>query len=345
MNDELSQRLQAYVVERLPDEENPRVRALERIHGGASRETYRFRLSLGAGPEQRGRPLILRRDPPGSCIETDRRNEFEAYRAFADTSLGVPVPEMLWLEEDERWLEHPFFVMQEITGYEASPVAITQPPYADHAEAYGREKYEILGRIARAKPERIGILSHFTAPAPADCWQRELARWEEVLDEDEPGPQPIIRAAIRWLRAHPPPPPLRVGMVHGDYRTGNFLYDRRGGIHGILDWEMAHLGDPLEDLAWGLNPIWRFARDGRAGGLAPREDAIRIWERASGLRADPVALRWWEVFSCVKGQSIWMSGAHEFAAGVNQDPILVIAAWLMGNSQDRAILDALGRMS
>lgn len=102
MNDELTQRLQAYVVERLPDEENPRVRGLE----------------------------------------------------------------------------HPFFVMQEITGYEASPVAITQAPYAEHAEAYGREKYEILGRIARAEPERIGLLSHFTAPAPADCWQRELAHWE-----------------------------------------------------------------------------------------------------------------------------------------------------------------------
>ena len=345
MSDHLAQRLQAYVAQRLPDAENPRVVALERIHGGASRETYRFRLSLGEGAEQRERPLILRRDPPGSCIETDRRNEFEAYRAFADESLGVPVPEMLWLEEDERWLGHPFFVMQEITGYEASPVAISQPPYAEYAEAYGREKYEILGRIARAEPRGIGLLAHFAAPAPGDCWQRELAHWEEVLDEDEPGPQPIIRAAIRWLRAHPPPPPLRVGVVHGDYRTGNFLYDRDGGIHGILDWEMAHLGDPLEDLAWGFSPLFDFQGSGLAGGLLEREAALRIWQESSGLDVDRDALQWWEVFTAVKGQAIWLSSGREFLEGKNPDPILAIASLSMVDKQDRAALVALGRAS
>jgi len=155
----------------------------------------------------------------------------------------------------------------------------------------------------------------------------------------------VIRAAIRWCRRNPPPPPTRVGVVHGDYRTGNFLYDEEGAIRGILDWEMAHLGDPLEDLAWSLNPVWCWARDGRVGGLAPRPDAIRIWEKASGLRADPAALHWWEVFSSVKGQAIWVSSAKEFSDGKNQDPILALAAWLMGNSQDRAALHDLGHLS
>ena len=71
------------------------------------------------------------------------------------------------------------------------------------------------------------------------------------VDRNELEPQPIIRAAIRWLRANPPPPPERVSVVHGDYRVGNFLYTKEG-IHGIVDWEMAHLGDPLEDLAWSF---------------------------------------------------------------------------------------------
>ncbi|MFP8873532.1 MAG: phosphotransferase, partial [Myxococcota bacterium] len=113
----------------------------------------------------------------------------------------------------------------------------------------------------------------------------------------------------------------------------------------ILDWEMAHLGDPLEDLAWGLNPVWRFGTDDRAGGLVPREEAVRIWEAESGLRADPAALHWWEVFSSVKGQAIWVSSGREFTDGKNQDPVLALAAWLMGNSQDRAILSLLGQLS
>jgi len=339
---ELAERLARYIAHRLPGSADVRVHSLERIFGGASRETYRFVLAHTDATGEVERPLILRRDPPGSLIETERAIEFNTYRAFYGTP--VPVPEPLWLEEDSSWLDHPFFVMEELEGFEASPQAITLPPYAEHAERIAEQKWSILGKISRADPAVLGLDRLMESVALDKCGERELGYWESRIDRDEMAPQPILRAAIRWLRRNPPTPAQKRSVVHGDYRTGNFLYDADGTIRGILDWEMAHLGDPLEDLAWGLNPIWRFARDGRAGGLVPREDAIRIWERASGLCADPEALRWWEVFSCVKGQSIWLSGAHEFAAGVNQDPILVIAAWLMGNSQDRAILDALGRM-
>ena len=64
-----------------------------------------------------------------------------------------------------------------------------------------------------------------------------------MIDEDELTPQPIARAAIRWLRRSPPPHPRRLSVVHGDYRTGNFLFDAEGRIRAILDWEMCHLGD------------------------------------------------------------------------------------------------------
>jgi aminoglycoside phosphotransferase (APT) family kinase protein len=322
------------------------VSELDRIFGGASRETYRFALShrtAESGEASITRRLILRRDPPGSLIETDRAVEFGAYRAFYDTP--VPVPEPLWLEEDPRWLDHPFFVMEEISGLEASPQQITQPPYAQHAEKFARQKWGILGEISKVDPAAVGLTEVMEPVAPEECWKRELLHWEQDLDADELCPQPIIRATIRWLRRNPPPPPTTVTVVHADYRTGNFLYDADGRIHAILDWEMAHLGDPLEDLAWSLNPVWRWAGDERAGGLVSRNEAIRIWEEASGLRADAEALRWWEAFSSVKGQAIWVSGAQQFTAGKNQDLILALSAWLMGNSQDRAALDTLGHLS
>jgi len=105
-----------------------------------------------------------------------------------------------------------------------------------------------------------------------------------------------------------------------------------------------HLGDPLEDLAWSIDPVWRWAGDERAGGLVERERAIEIWERAVGRSADRDSLHWWELFSSVKGQGIWVSGAKEFTDGKNQDLILALSSWLMTNSQNRAALCAMGHL-
>jgi aminoglycoside phosphotransferase (APT) family kinase protein len=340
---ELADRIAAYAAHRLPEASDVAVSHLDRIHGGASRETYRFRLRWRGSAGEVERRLILRRDPPGSLIETDRAAEFAAYRAFHDTS--VPVPEAIWLESDSRWLDHPFFVMEELAGFEASPQAIVAPPYAQHHERLARQKWSILGAIAAADPEKLGLCGALEVIDPADAWRRELDHWTRVIDEDELEPQPIIRAAIRRLRRAPPPPPERLHVVHGDYRTGNFLYDAEGSIRGILDWEMAHLGDPLEDLAWSINRIWCWARDDRVGGLTSKENAIRLWEEASGLRADPAALAWWELFSSVKGLAIWISGGHEYQEGSNKDPVLAFSSLWLSNAQDRAALETMGKLS
>jgi aminoglycoside phosphotransferase (APT) family kinase protein len=340
---DLALRLAAYLAPRLPGAEGVEVSGLERIHGGASRETSRFVLRFQRGGERVERRLILRRDPPGSLIETDRRVEFAAYRAFHGTA--VPVPEALWLEEDPAPLDFPFFVMEELTGLESSIQALLVPPHVGQRAAIGQRKWSILGEIAKADPEKLGLAGVMPRVAAGECWQRELAHWERVLDEDEQAPQPVIRAVIRWLRRHPPPPAQRICVVHGDYRTGNFLFDTEGEIRAVLDWEMAHLGDPLEDLAWGINPVWMWSRDGLAGSLLPKAEAVRIWEAASGLHADPAALLWWELFSCVKGQGIWVSGGREFQEGSNHDPVLCLSSWMMGNSQDRAALALLGHPS
>ncbi|MCE2392965.1 MAG: phosphotransferase family protein [Proteobacteria bacterium] len=338
----MAKQIEAYAAHRLTEARDVSVEGLDRIVGGASRETYRFRLRYASGGESVDRGVILRRDPPGSVIETDRRNEFNAYRAFAGVP-DVPVPEVFWLEEEGTWLDYPFFMLEEIAGFESSPAAIGQPPYAERREQLGHRKWEILGRIAAADPAAIGLTGCMQAPAPEDCWRRELDYWEGVIDADELSPWPIARAAIRRLRRSPPPPAQKLSVVHGDFRTGNFLYDGQGGIHAILDWEMVHLGDPLEDLGWTFNPLWDFAGNGYMGSLLARDEAIRTWERSSGLCADPDALGWWELFNAVKGQAIWVSSAREFIDGKNHDPIMGMAGLGMANKQDRALLEIMGK--
>jgi aminoglycoside phosphotransferase (APT) family kinase protein len=337
----LEPRLARYIASRMPEASEVDVTALERISGGASRETYRFRLTYREGGRARDRKLILRRDPPASLIDTERRVEFAAYRAFHGSA--VPVPRMLWLEEADEALDHPFFIAEELSGFQAAPQMLFAGGYDAVLPRVAERKWTILGEIARADPEALGLTSVMQAPALDACWRRELDHWEQIFDTDEAEPQPIARAAIRWLRANPPPPAQKLSVVHGDYRTGNFLYDEQGEIHGVLDWEMAHLGDPLEDLAWGFNPIWQFGR-GLEGGLAPRDEAIAIWQRASGLTADPAALHWWTLFNCVKGQGIWVGSARAFIDGGNKEPIMVYPAWWLLNAQDRAILKVMGRL-
>jgi aminoglycoside phosphotransferase (APT) family kinase protein len=336
---ELGDRIAAYLAHQWPQATDVAVEAIDRVFGGASRETYRLTVCLRESGRLRKRRLVLRRDPASSLIETDRATEFRAYAAFYGTD--VPVPRPLLLETDPRWLDRPFFVMEEVVGAVSTPKLLTEHPYLDRREAIGEQKWRILGVIARTDPEKIGLCDTLEAPMLENCWARELDSWERIIDADEMTPQPIARAAIRRLRRDPPPPPRRLSVVHGDYRTGNFLFDDTGRIRAILDWEMCHLGDPLEDLAWALDPLWSWPDRELPGKLVPRERALALWEEASGMTIDRRSLAWWEIFASVKGLAIWISSGREFADGRNQDPILALASWFPADVHDRVLVERL----
>ncbi len=314
----LAERLAAYLTR--TSGEPIAVENLARISGGASRETYRFDAVTGGARQGR----ILRRDPPGSLIETDRRLEFLAIRSFAGK--GVAAPEALVLEEEGAELERPFFIMGRVEGgAAASP--FDPDPYGVHADAIGERFFGILGTIAAQPLDGLPILEAAARPAPEDCWRRELDYWSGVIEADEQHPQPIVRAAIRRLKRDPPPPSARVAVIHGDYRSGNFLHDGAGAILAVLDWEMAHLGDPLEDLAWAMDPLWSPPGGGRISGMVTRDEALTIWGRASGMAIDPAALAWWSLFASVKAQAIWTSSAKAWRDGGFTEPILALSGW------------------
>ena len=341
MAESLEPRVETYIATRIAGARNVRVSNLNRIAGGASRETFRFLLSYDddSGPVER--KLILRRDMPSSLIDTIRKVEYEAYRAFANTK--VPVPEMLWLEEDVDHLGLPFFIAEEIAGFQADTGLLQTDAYRDQRASIGRQKWALLGEIAQIDPQAIGYHALFDPPAPQDVWHIQLDYWAGVLDNDAIRPEPVIRAVIRWMRRNPPPPPPKLSVVHGDYRTGNFLYDREGNVRAILDWEMTHIGDPLEDIGWSLNRLWCFAKDDLRGGLLRREEAITAWESTSGMTVDPVAMHWWELFASVKGQGIWVSAGENAINAQAKELIHFGTAWSCMNSQDRDALELMGR--
>lgn len=309
-------RLAAFMAEtlRAPD---IRIANVAPVQGDVSRETLRF----DAVTPERRHCLILRRDPPGRPAETERRIEFAALRSFHDSC--VPVPRPIALVEDGSVLGRPFMVMQRIDNAIA-PALFLPDAFGEHRESLGRSFFSILGSIHATDPQTSDLASVATAPAPRTCWRQELERWESAIETDALEPQPIALAAIRRLRRNPPPPPQSLAIVHGDYRNGNFLTDGKGSISAILDWELAHIGDPHEDLAWALDPLWsaRTANGASrlAAGMLEFDEAIAIWSRASRRIFDPEAFRWWSLLAGVKGIAVALSCSRRFSEMDKPDP-------------------------
>ena len=325
--------LSKYLSDRLRSDDGVTIAKLSRIPGGASRETWMFDAVWAEGGAKKNAPFVLRMDPPASLVESDRVVEYAFYSAFHGTD--VPVPAMRWLESDLTHLGAPFFIMDRINVGETNVRNISEPHYAASKEMIGRRMFEVLGAIHSFDWRESEIATVVEAPTADSAWTEQVSYWEEMIDRNEISPQPIVRAAIRWLRKNPPPPAQRITVVHGDYRVGNFLYSQEG-IHGVLDWEMAHLGDPIEDLAWAVHELWDR-------GLIARAECIQVYERASGLKVDLEALHWWDVFTGVKAQGIWLTGAKSFNDGRSSELILAYAAYMLTNGTDEAVLRSLGR--
>jgi len=238
--------------------------------------------------------LVLRRDPPGH-IQNSRRDEFLLLGAAADA--GVPVPRVRWCEEDPAVLGAAFFVMDMVDGETLARRLLRDAEFARARAALPEQLATVLARIHALDRRRVPFL-----PGPAADERpstAELARFEQLYRALAPDPHPALELAFRWLAAAPPAAPIMT-VVHGDFRIGNVIFGPEG-LRAVLDWELAHVGDPLEDLGWMCVRSWRFGADDRpVGGLAPREPFFAAYERAARRAVDRGAVRWWEVCGNLK---------------------------------------------
>jgi aminoglycoside phosphotransferase (APT) family kinase protein len=303
-----------------------RVGQVRRLLGGSTRDIWEVRAEWGdLESALTGRDLVIRLDPEASLLESNRPVEYAMHQAFSAVP-GVPVAQPLLIEHDPAHLGRPFFVMDKVSGT-PSAATLLSPVYAAARPAVFRQVMEILGAISAADFQELGLDAVLTAHRPEESWRVELDRWEEAMRCHDTGPRPVTRMLIRHLRRNPPPAPRRLSVVHGDYRFGNVLFST-AGVEAVLDWEMAHLGDPHEDLCWLLSRnYWPADPSGKVSGIPSRAQAIAYWERASGLRADPAALRWWRLFTHVKANAIWMTGGHRVVTGESTQLKFAMAHW------------------
>jgi aminoglycoside phosphotransferase (APT) family kinase protein len=289
------------------------IEALRRESGGASRQTWSFDAVVGS--KRHG--LILRRDPPAAAPKLsmggerstalDRTTEFGVLRAaFA---AGVRAPEVLFeLGADDGLGDA--YVMRRVSGTAIARKLLRDPPYDKARGKITAQLGQILARIHATDPRTLPPLANRQA---AD----HIASLRGLLDSLG-YPQPVFELALTWLDRRKPEPVASPLLVHGDYRTGNYLADETG-VTAILDWEGAHLGDPVEDLGWLCVKSWRFgAVDKPAGGFGSREELWRAYERAGGAKVDPARAHWWEVFGTARWGIICHTQAHKHLSGAQK---------------------------
>lgn len=258
-----------------------RIESLQRLSGGASRETWAFVAVDGEGRHE----LILRRDPPGRPgLAGAMQREAHAMRAAA--SAGLPVPRVL-VDDDGGVLGTAGLVMTRVAGETIARRILRDDEYAGARERLATDLGRFLGVLHTIDPGDVPGLE------VADTLG---AYWDRYLEMDDVSP--TFEAARRWLDAHRPPPAGPV-VVHGDLRLGNVIVGAEG-LRAAIDWELVHLGDPLEDLAWLCVKAWRFGAPRPVAGVGTFDDLFDAYESTGARPVDRDAFHWWLVMSTLK---------------------------------------------
>lgn len=298
--------LDSFFADQLPGQE-PVVRNLVNLSLGRSRENWSFDLSWNDGGA-REEPLVLRRDPLGGLVETDRGREFAILTALEST--GVPAPAPRWLDAGGRWFGRPTLIMRREPGtvdyYVLNNPELALPERVRLAEGL----CDLLAQVHLVEWRGTELERLFKDPGP-EAALAQVEEWEAVLRADQLEPYPEIDLAIQWLRAEAPRSQATV-LVHSDYKPGNVLIDG-GRIGALLDWELAHLGDPMEDLGWVTQPLRR--REHIIEGAWGEAEILERYQRATNFTADTNSLRWWHVFAGFRTAVMQVSGLRSFLEG------------------------------
>jgi aminoglycoside phosphotransferase (APT) family kinase protein len=300
---------------------------LERLSGGASRETWSFDVDTPAGTRHR---LILRRDPGATgragpegwrggktAYSLDRDTEAQLQRAVFEA--GGPVARVHF----SLPADHPLgscYVMDRIEGEVLAPRILRDEAFAGARARMARQCGAILAGLHAIDTAKLPAGLSRMPPRALLGYYRELLDGLSAFYRDEtpvgrPEYHPAFELAFRWLEERCPDR-APSGLVHGDFRNGNFVVGPEG-IRAVLDWELGHLGDGMEDLGWLCVRAWRFGQHRNpVGGFGSREDLFAGYEDAGGRAVDPRAVHFWEVFGTLKWGIVCQFQAYKHISGL-----------------------------
>ncbi|MEG9862502.1 MAG: phosphotransferase family protein [Parvularculales bacterium] len=280
---------------------------VRRLSGGASKESWVF----NAVTPTQTIPQVLRRDIGGETLPEESVNLSMAAEAklLGDAhQAGVPVPAVQFVLQESDGLGNGF-VMEYMEGETIARKILRDKDFDNIRSQLARQCGTVLAKI-HAIP-----LEHDNPPLRLSLADSEIERYETVYHHHG-HPHPVFELAISWLRQHKPSPDPEACLVHGDFRNGNFIVSPDDGLQAVLDWELAHRGDPMEDMGWICVNSWRFGHiDAPVGGFGMREDFIDGYESESGQRVDRERMHFWEVLGTLKWGIMCLIMVETFKSG------------------------------
>ena len=308
------------------------------LTGGASKLQMAFDLQWHQGSSTRvTTPMVLRMQPAESIVESSRLREFQLLRAIEGT---VPVPKPYWVDNTGEYLPYPALICGFVDGV-TKPTQGTGGEVSGMGTHYGERLRELLAPQFVSMLARIHTfdwnganLSAFEIPTPGtQAVERQINWWRRVVEEDALAKLPIISLAEQWLIKNMPAAD-KISLIHGDYRCGNFLFDESSGkITTWLDWELGHLGDRHEDLAWSVIRTWGHD-DPDTGehficGLMTEREFLENYESASGFTVNHETLRYYKILNAWKLVVMAQFCSYRVASrGKTHQDVLV--AWCIG---------------
>ena len=235
---------------------------------------------------------ILRRSPKGYGAAPTRAAGLAAEAELMQLAFeaGVPSPRVMHVLTPDDDLGTGF-IMQRVEGETIARKILRDDEFAAARPHLARQIGGVLAGLHRLPQDKLPELRHMTAAKEIGDFERDY----RSLD----WPKPVFELALRWLRDHDPGPASETTLVHGDFRNGNLIIGA-DGVRAVLDWELAHLGDPMEDLGWVCVNSWRFGEiDKPVGGFGSREELFAGYE-AAGRKVDPSRVKFWEVMGTLR---------------------------------------------
>jgi aminoglycoside phosphotransferase (APT) family kinase protein len=312
----LREQLLEFLRDQLNEEAGPEIESDPvPLAGGSSKQHFQFAASWFNGTKRIRRHLILRQEPASGVVDSDMQTESIILSALRGGD--VPIPNLQWSDLQPAWFDTRSLIFERSRGEADRAVLRDKDPF----------KLKLEGRIDLARA-MAGVLADLHAippaeysldlvlPYPDDAVMSEVNRWDYAIDRESLDPDRTLQPARDWLQVHMQPAPEMLAIVHGDFRPANFLVED-GRITALLDWEMAHLGDPVEDLGWYTCSLYRTEHFPEGWTV---EDFVARYVERGGEEPDPDRLRFWQIFAELKLAIIGLRGVRNVEQGLAAGP-------------------------
>jgi len=278
---------------------------VSQLFGGNARKAYAFDITQGQAGEEKVLPCVMLSAVGGRHVESNLGWEYEILSRLRGR--GVRSPAALAVDIDGTVVGAPSLILERIAG-KTSVVEFLAAPAESESQGLTEDLARVAAELHNVDLKAGGFELGGRDLDPLSLAREQIAHWQRIFEEQRLEPHPAMSWLFAWLHEHLPVP-QRIGLVHGDMRPGNFLYQGRG-ITALLDWEMAHFGDPLEDIGWIYRPMWSPQK------FINLPDFLKIYARYAQVEPRWQDVLYYRIFSEIKFATISLTAAANFARGM-----------------------------